>query len=168
MEDVTNTPSRLTKQRSMQKGLDLDEFLPYRLNSLADRISQSLSAIYAERFDINVAQWRVLAWLSHRQVLTAKQIGDVTRMDKARVSRAVHALLARELINRRQSDQDQRVSYLQLTPSGEALLSRLIPDAHGWESSLTETLTHDEYRNFLNTIRKLERQLGHMQDGSEA
>lgn len=162
MKDAADTPSFPIEQGRKEE-LDLDQFLPYRLNSLADRISQSLSAIYAERFDINVAQWRVLAWLSHQGVLTAKQIGEVTRMDKARVSRAVHALLSRELISRRQSDQDQRMSYLRLTPSGEALLSRLIPAAHGWEATLIETLTGDEYRDFLDTMRKLEYQLAHME-----
>lgn len=139
--------------------LDLSQFLPYRLNSLADRISQALSRIYGQRFGINVAEWRVLAWLSHRDVLTAKQICEYTRMDKARVSRAVQALEERALIRRSQSSSDQRVHYLHLTTAGETLLGEVIPEAHAWEAELVSTLTAGEYRDLLNTMGKLERQL---------
>jgi DNA-binding MarR family transcriptional regulator len=139
--------------------LDLGQFLPYRLNSLADRISQALSRIYGERFGITIAEWRVLAWLSHREELTAKQIGEHTRMDKAKVSRAIQALEGRALIRRTQSAQDQRVHYLHLTQEGEALLSELIPQARAWEAELLATLSSGEYRDLLNTMSKLERQL---------
>ncbi|GGX99027.1 transcriptional regulator [Litchfieldella qijiaojingensis] len=145
--------------RPAKPELDLNQFLPYRLNSLADRISQALSRIYDQRFAINVAEWRVLAWLSHRDVLTAKQICEFTRMDKARVSRAVQSLEERELISRTQSTSDQRVHYLHLTLAGEELLGKLIPEAHAWETELVSTLTAGEYRDLLNTMSKLERQL---------
>lgn len=143
--------------------LDLGQFLPYRLNSLADRISQALSRIYGERFGITIAEWRVLAWLSHREALTAKQIGEHTRMDKAKVSRAIQALEGRTLIRRTQSAQDQRVHYLHLTQEGEALLGELIPQAHTWEAELVATLSSGEYRDLLNTMGKLERQLARLE-----
>ena len=139
--------------------LDLDQFLPYRLNSLADRISDELARLYEERYALNVAQWRVLAWLSHRDVLNAKQICEATRMDKARVSRAVQALVDRGLINRSPSSRDQRLHDLRLTEAGQALLAELIPEAQAWEAELVATLTAGEYRDLLHAMRKLERQL---------
>ncbi|EPC02918.1 hypothetical protein L861_24230 [Litchfieldella anticariensis FP35 = DSM 16096] len=153
--------------RPTKPELDLNQFLPYRLNSLADRISQALSQIYDESFGINVAEWRVLAWLSHRDVLTAKQICEFTRMDKARVSRAVQALEERELIRRTQSTSDQRVHYLHLTPAGEKLLGELIPQAHAWETELVSTLTAGEYRDLFNTMSKLERQLERLEENTK-
>lgn len=144
--------------------LDLNQFLPYRLNSLADRISHALSRIYDQRFGINIAEWRVLAWLSHRDELTAKQVCELTRMDKARVSRAVQALEERELIRRTPSVSDQRVQQLHLTPAGEALLGNLIPEAHAWETELVSTLTASEYRDLFNTMSKLERQLERLEE----
>lgn len=143
--------------------LDLGQFLPYRLNSLADQISQALSRIYGERFGITIAEWRVLAWLSHREELTAKQIGEHTRMDKAKVSRAIQSLEGRTLIRRTQSSQDQRVHYLHLTREGEEMLGELIPQAHAWEAELVTTLSSGEYRDLLNTMGKLERQLARLE-----
>lgn len=139
--------------------LDLNQFLPYRLNSLADRISDELARLYEERYALNVAQWRVLAWLSHRDLLNAKQICEATRMDKARVSRAVQALVDRGLISRSPSSRDQRLHDLRLTEAGQELLAELIPEAQAWEAELVATLTAGEYRDLLHAMRKLERQL---------
>ncbi|MBA2777955.1 MarR family winged helix-turn-helix transcriptional regulator [Billgrantia kenyensis] len=139
--------------------LDLNQFLPYRLNSLADRISQALAELYQERYQLNIAQWRVLAWLSHCDEMTAKKICAYTNMDKARVSRAIQVLEDRGLVSRTPSPTDQRLQDLHLTPEGQRLLTKLIPEAQAWEAELVATLTAGEYRDLLNVMRKLERQL---------
>ncbi|WP_416140931.1 MarR family winged helix-turn-helix transcriptional regulator [Halomonas sp. HK25] len=139
--------------------MDLNQFLPYRLNRLADQISQALAGFYAERYQINVAQWRVLAWLSHCDDLTAKKVCAYTNMDKARVSRAIQALEERGFITRTPSPRDQRLHDLNLTEAGQALLAKLVPEAQAWEAELVATLSAGEYRDLLNVMRKLERQL---------
>ncbi|MFW3616996.1 MarR family winged helix-turn-helix transcriptional regulator [Billgrantia antri] len=144
---------------STKQELDLNQFLPYRLNSLADRISQALAELYEERYQLNIAQWRVLAWLSHCDELTAKKVCSYTNMDKARVSRAIQALEERGLIRRTPAPEDQRQQDLHLTAAGQALLAKLIPEAQAWEAELVATLTAGEYRDLLNVMRKLERQL---------
>ncbi|WP_234271925.1 MarR family winged helix-turn-helix transcriptional regulator [Billgrantia zhangzhouensis] len=144
---------------STKQELDLNQFLPYRLNSLADRISQALAELYEERYQLNIAQWRVLAWLSHCDELTAKKICAYTNMDKARVSRAIQSLEERGLISRTPAPEDQRQQDLHLTAAGQTLLAKLIPEAQAWEAELVATLTAGEYRDLLNVMRKLERQL---------
>lgn len=138
---------------------DLEGFLPYRFNRLADRISGELEQMYAARYRLNVAQWRILAWLSHCGELSASRICETTRMDKARVSRAVQALEARGLISRRPSSRDQRLQELRLTEAGEALLGELIPEARAWEAELVAPLTAGERRDLCRIMGKLERQL---------
>ncbi|SDI94051.1 MarR family winged helix-turn-helix transcriptional regulator [Billgrantia gudaonensis] len=142
-----------------QPELDLDQFLPYRLNSLAERIGGELERLYAERYRLSMAQWRVMAWLSHCDELTAKKVCDHTHMDKARVSRAIQALEERGLISRTPSPRDHRLHQLHLTEEGQALLTKLIPDAQAWEAELVATLSAGEYRDLFNAMRKLERQL---------
>ncbi|HAA44050.1 MAG: MarR family transcriptional regulator [Halomonas sp. 54_146] len=144
---------------SARAELDLNQFLPYQLNRLADRISQALEELYAESYQLNIAQWRVLAWLSHCDDLTAKKVCAYTNMDKARVSRAIQSLEDRGLISRTPSTQDQRLHNLQLTDAGQSLLNKLVPEAQAWEADLVSTLSVGEYRDFLNIMGKLERQL---------
>ena len=58
--------------------LDLDQFLPYRLSVLTNRISRGLAALYSERFDISVTEWRVIAVLGRYPGLSANNVaGDV-------------------------------------------------------------------------------------------
>ncbi|AYF33695.1 MarR family transcriptional regulator [Vreelandella alkaliphila] len=147
------------QESSARAELDLNQFLPYQLNRLADRISQALEKLYAESYELNIAQWRVLAWLSHCDDLTAKKVCAYTNMDKARVSRAIQSLEERGLISRTPSQQDQRLHDLHLTEVGQALLNKLVPEAQAWEADLVSTLSVGEYRDLLNTMRKLERQL---------
>ena len=87
------------------------------------------------------------------------QVCAYTNMDKARVSRAIQSLEDRGLISRTPSQQDQRLHDLQLTDAGQALLNKLVPEAQAWEAGLVSTLSVGEYRDLLNTMRKLERQL---------
>lgn len=149
----------ITLASSPRVELDLNQFLPYQLNRLADRISQALEKLYAESYQLNIAQWRVLAWLSHCDDLTAKKVCAYTNMDKARVSRAIQSLEERGLINRTPSQHDQRLHDLKLTEAGQELLNKLVPEAQAWEADLVSTLSVGEYQDLLNIMRKLERQL---------
>jgi DNA-binding MarR family transcriptional regulator len=139
--------------------LDLNQFLPYRMNRLADRISDKLSRLYGKHYALNVAQWRILAWLSYDENLTAKMISSYTNMDKVRVSRAIQSLEERGLLIRTPSPQDQRVHVLILSDAGQKLLAELIPQAQAWEAELLSVLTPNERRDLFNIMGKLESQL---------
>lgn len=158
-----NTAEEDESSTAPRAELDLDQFLPYRLSRLADSISQSLAEFYAKRYQINVAQWRVLAWLSHCDDLTAKKVCTYTNMDKARVSRAIQTLEDREIISRSPSLHDQRLHNLHLTEKGRELLSELIPEALDWEAEFVSPLSSSEYRDLFNMMRKLERQVDRME-----
>ncbi|MDW5376602.1 MarR family winged helix-turn-helix transcriptional regulator [Halomonas sp. HP20-15] len=136
--------------------LALQAFLPYRLSNLAERISQALSTIYAQQYDLTIAQWRVLAWLQQTQPLTAKRICQLTDMDKARVSRAVAQLVERRLVRRQRDTTDQRTLWLTLTTEGNDLLASVIPRALAWESELIANLSPAEYRELFRLLAKVE------------
>ncbi|MGA9522114.1 MAG: MarR family transcriptional regulator [Myxococcaceae bacterium] len=144
--------------------LDLRQFLPYRLDQLAARISKSLSTIYGERFGLMIPEWRVLAWLSNEGTMTAKDIARLAQMDKATTSRSVQRLAERGLIQRETLPHDQRSQQLSLTKESDGLLSELLPLALDWEARLLENFTAQELRDLQNLLGKLERQLARMND----
>ncbi|MDR5906727.1 MarR family winged helix-turn-helix transcriptional regulator [Franzmannia qiaohouensis] len=139
--------------------LQLEQFLPYRLAHLAERISQSLAQIYAREFELSIAEWRILAWLHQRSSLTASQICELTDMDKARVSRAVKSLGERELLARQRTHRDQRSMRLSLTEAGQALMAEAIPLALAWEGELVDALSGAEYRDLFRLLNKLDARL---------
>ncbi len=149
----------------MNEVLNLQQFLPYRCNNLAEKISVSLSKIYVDQFGISVAQWRILVTLAQEGELQAKRIGQLTNMDKVRVSRAVAILMAKKLLHRRSCDVDSRAAILSLSAAGKRLYKRIVPQALAWECALLEPLSVGEQQALFRIIGKLERRLA--QSGSE-
>lgn len=147
--------------------LHLTQFLPYRINLLAKRISTSLSTIYTQEFGITISEWRVLLWLNTYPNLYAKDICNYTYMDKTQVSRIISQLVDRNLIQRQLDDDDQRSMKLSLTENGRDLLDEIIPKAIDWENKLIESLNTPQYRDLLNIIETLEAQIDKIEQHKE-
>ncbi len=153
----------------MQGDFQLGAFMPYRINRLAEQMSQSLAMVYAERFGISVAQWRILATLNESPGLSAKSVAAHGNLDKVRVSRAVADLEERGLLSRRASAHDGRSSELRLTTSGRRLFGRIAPLALQWEGEFLGTLSATEARELGDLLERLESRLhGLGVDGGDA
>ncbi|MFL6928626.1 MAG: MarR family winged helix-turn-helix transcriptional regulator, partial [Xanthobacteraceae bacterium] len=138
----------IDKQRERDPGakggeaapLKLEDFLPYRLNVVASLVSQALSRIYAERYDIGVPEWRVLVTLGQFGMMTGKSIGAHSHMHKTKVSRAVALLERRKLLTRKANRDDLREAFLTLTAAGRAMYSDLAPIALEFANRLAESI----------------------------
>lgn len=127
-------------ERDNSSAFRLDEFLPYRLNLLANLVSQALSRIYSERYNIGVAEWRVLVNLGQHGVLTGKSISSNSHMHKTKVSRAVALLERRKLVTRRANRADLRETFLSLTPAGRKIYDELVPMASEFARQLIDVV----------------------------
>lgn len=110
--------------------LKLDQFWPYQVTVLADRIARRTSQI-VKVHNLNLSQWRVLAAIADVPGRTAVEVVTVTPMDKGIVSRATKALLKMGFVRRKASQIDGRVSHLHLTKGGLELYQELIPQIMG-------------------------------------
>ena len=133
--------------------LKLEQFLPYRLNVVATLVSQALSRVYASRYRIGVAEWRVLVTLGQFGILTGKAISAHTHMHKTKVSRAVALLEKRKLLTRRTN----RESLLSLTPSGRTIYEELAPPALDFARRLTDILSPADYDAFHRALAQIRR-----------
>ncbi len=135
--------------------LVLDEFVPFRLNRLADAVSVNLSDVYRERFGLEIAEWRVLVTVGDRRECTAQHIAASTRMHKTRVSRAVTSLARRKLVARTSSDEDGRELTLELTTAGSRMYAAIVPRALDRERRLLSCLSESQRRAFLGALTTL-------------
>ena len=118
------------EENASKKGskLDLFRFVPFRLNRLAAEVSAALSSEYQERYGLDIPEWRVLATLGFRNdACTAQYIAHCTRTHKSTISRAVTALMKRQLVERVENEDDRREFALRMTRKGKALYEELIP-----------------------------------------
>jgi DNA-binding MarR family transcriptional regulator len=149
--------------------LDLFRFVPFRLNRLAAEVSAALSSEYHERYGLDIPEWRVLATLGFRNdACSAQYIAHCTRTHKSTISRAVTALMTRQLVERVENEDDRREFRLRLTRKGKALYEELIPRLLRREHEILSCLSVQERKNFALMLGKIERSLDLVQTSKEA
>lgn len=135
--------------------LDLEEFLPYRLSVLSNRISNGIARTYRERFDLGVTEWRVIAIVGRYPGVTATEVAERAAMDKVAVSRAVGRLLDAGRLERHDNHDDRRAKRLYLSAEGEAIHDAIVPAAKAFERDLLDSLDPEERRRFLRSLERL-------------
>jgi DNA-binding MarR family transcriptional regulator len=151
---------RQLKKEAILAKLDLFSFVPFRLNRLAAEVSAALSGEYQQRYGLDIPEWRVLATLGFRaEPCSAQYISHCTRTHKSTISRAVTALMRRQLVERVENADDRREFALRLTRKGRALYEELIPRLLRKEREIMSCLTAQERENFVLALGKIEKSL---------
>ena len=161
--------SRVENASKRDARLDLFKFMPFRLNRLAAEASSALSVEYAARYGLDIPEWRVLATLGFRHdACSAQYIAHCTRTHKSTISRAVTALMKRQMVERVENEDDRREFRLRLTRKGAALYEELIPRLLRKEQEILSCLTAQERRDFARLLGKIEQSLELVQTSEEA
>lgn len=135
--------------------LSLQAFIPYRLNWLAQVVSDGFAVAYSEIFGLAPPEWRVLATLGEFSQMSAKDIGQHSRMTKTRVSRAVLSLEKRRLLVRSPSAIDRREEILSLTETGRDIYDAVVPMAIQYQDRLLSGLSEADQASLDRLIRHL-------------
>jgi DNA-binding MarR family transcriptional regulator len=145
----------------------LEEFVPFRLSVLANRMTRAVARVYMRRFNLSAPEWRTLAVLGRFGAMTANNVVERTAMDKVRVSRAVTRLLQLGHVTRRTDPADRRRAILELTPSGLHVYRQIVPRALAVEAELLAALNADERQALEAAITKLEGRVTHVWPAEE-
>lgn len=151
---MPNDPQPLDHAR-----LDLDSFVPYRLSVLTNRMSDAIARLYSDRFELSIAEWRVMAVLGQTPGLSAREVASRTAMDKVQVSRAVAGLMRKKRVARIGDASDGRITRLSLTTQGTAIYDEIVPIALQFEAAFLSALTQGERSTFIALLDKLARRV---------
>lgn len=116
--------------------LDLEHFLPYRLSVLANRVSNGFARLYQERFDLKLPEWRVMAVLGRQPGISAREVAELTAMDKVAISRAVARMIEMGRVSAEADSADGRRQRLSLSEAGLDIYRQIIPLAKRIETAL--------------------------------
>ena len=142
----------------MAGSLILERFTPYRLSVLSNTVSRAIARIYAERFDLTIPEWRVMAQLGRHGRLSASDIVGLTAMDKVRVSRAVARLVASGRVAAVTDEADRRRQLLTLAATGRRIYREIVPLALEREARLLDVLDPEERLALDRLLAKLQSQ----------
>jgi len=140
--------------------LKIFEFMPFRLYRLGIEVSNEMTKVYQDRFDIDVVEWRILVTLSQSEPCSAQHVVRSTRTHKSRISRGVKRLLDIGLIKAQGSKEDAREITLRRTAKGRSVYEKMEPLILEKEKSLLACLSKDERKRFATMVAKLEDHLG--------
>ena len=133
----------------------LDDFLPYQLTVLANRLSDGFSRTYQQKFDISVSEWRVVAHLSQAEKVSIREIYKRIEMDKSKASRAAARLEAAGYITKRINPADRRLVELSLTPKGHAMSNEIVKMGLAFQAEVQACLPAEHQRGFAAAINLL-------------
>ncbi|MDU8926384.1 MarR family transcriptional regulator [Alisedimentitalea sp. MJ-SS2] len=140
---------------------DLQNFLPYLLNQAAEVSSLAFQKIYKDRYGMLRTEWRVLFHLGIYGRMTAKEIGDRSKMHKTKISRAVAKLAERRFLTRERDEADRRLEFLELTAAGRKAYRDLREVALEYDLELASQFSPEE----AETLRRLLHKLAGNMDG---
>lgn len=134
----------------------IDDLFLYRISRLLVTGGAQVIRLCEGTFGITRREWRILALLAQGDGLMSSELAGRAQLDRARTSRAVTALAAKQLVSRNPRPGDRRSVMLSLTPAGRALFDALFPQVAAINRSLLGALDDAE-------LERLDTALGTLQ-----
>ncbi|MBX3655281.1 MAG: MarR family transcriptional regulator [Ramlibacter sp.] len=122
----------------------LDDLLLYRTSRLLGVAGSLVIRLCEGRFGITRREWRVMALLARNEGLLSSQLAERAQLDRARTSKAVSSLVAKQLVSREPRPSDRREARLALTPAGRELYETMFPVVVDINRELLEAVSADE------------------------
>jgi DNA-binding MarR family transcriptional regulator len=136
--------------------LDLPNYLPYRITTLAALVRRAFADIYRDEPGLNEPEWKVMTTLAHFGPLPSGDVGHYVTLDRVAVSRALNRLTTLGLVTRRKFPGDQRMFTVDLTPAAARIYDRMAAQALAIEEPILDVLGHREIQELLRLLDKVE------------
>lgn len=158
---MNETPKVAADKRT--KRLKLDDYLPYRLTVATGWVTRVIAGIYEDRFNLNIAQWRVIAVLGDESPMTQQQIAQRSTMDKITTHRAARSLLDRDIV-KVSATVSGRFKFIELTAVGKRIHAEIAPLALELEQKIFERAGITDHRAFHQQLKDIEFAAREMRD----
>lgn len=142
----------------------LDDLLLYRLSRLLAVAGSMVIRLCEGRFGITRREWRLIAVLASRGELNSSQLAEHAQLDRARTSKAVGSIVAKQLVTRVARAGDRRQVQLGLTEAGRALYDELFPLVTQINAELMGALDAEDAQRFDTSLNRLQAQAERMVD----
>ena len=134
----------------MSKSLSVLAWL--RLARVFQKIDRA-SEVHLRAWDLNVAQFDVLAQVGSAKGITQQELADRLLVTKGNISQLLDRLERRGFIKR---SQEGRTNVLCLTEAGQRLYTEVVPAQEDMVAGHFSSLTEEEQRQLLALLRKLD------------
>jgi DNA-binding MarR family transcriptional regulator len=144
------------RRENVPRGQNQATLLTHRILILSNTLGKGAVRLYAGRFGIALAQWRLLAALALDAPATVTELATANGIDKGWVSRTAATMIRRGWVTIRADRTDARRGELDLTPKGRALYDRIVPEAEARQRRLVSVLGIRERARFELALARLQ------------
>jgi DNA-binding MarR family transcriptional regulator len=130
--------------------------ISHRVLVLSNTLALAASRYYFDRFGVRLAEWRVIDALHAGRGITANQISQWLKTDKAWVSRSVERLIAAGHVQRRADPDHGRRQLLTLTAKGERAYAAIATAARRRNRNLLDALRPAQRPGLERTLTALQ------------
>ncbi len=118
----------------------------------------NLRSIASEHFDISVEQFSILRHI-RKGSKSISELAEAKQISRPAISQAVDLLVDRGFISRTQSTQDRRWVDLELTQTGNDMLTAIFDRNSEWMESRLDALSPDELARLISGLEVLKKVL---------
>ena len=111
--------------------------------------------ILAEGIELPITHIRAMKGIAYIPQCTAQALAQRMQRDKAQITRALNDLLERGLITKLDNPQDRRSQWLALSPTGEALIQRLLELETRTARRMADGLSDEQVASFIHLAQRM-------------
>jgi DNA-binding MarR family transcriptional regulator len=155
------------KRQRLRDPHKLSDLLIYRLGRLYATAGAMTLRVCEGEFGIPRREWRLLAVLGEAGELQPSELATRAELDRARTSRALAGLQAKDLVVRQAVASDRRLARVCLTDRGRALHARMLPRVAAINSAILERLSDGDVAQLDRLLDALQRQAAEVLGASD-
>lgn len=144
-----------TNGREVITGSAIEPLLSSRLIVVANLLRRGAALRYKRQLGLSSSEFGIVAMLGRREPTPVRALAALIGMDKAQVSRALSALVARKIVVRSANPADNRDVLVALTKGGVRAHDALIATAEQINAQLTESFSATELARIAGALDRL-------------
>lgn len=132
----------------------VDDYLAYLLARASHLMSNEFHAV-VEASGLSLMEWRVMASLSGKPVLSINELADIVLAKQPTVTKLVGRMQTAGWVLRCDAEHDRRQSLVSLTPAGRRKVAGLLRQAHRHEARVMADFDAEEADRLKAILRKM-------------
>ncbi|MGJ7531438.1 MarR family winged helix-turn-helix transcriptional regulator [Variovorax sp. GB1P17] len=140
----------------------VNRFLSAYIMGVANRLANGASNHYRSRFNLGMSEWRAMMAVGGGAEFIVREVAEMADLDYAAASKSVRVLEERGFVSVEQTKRRGRAAIVRLTPEGTEIYRKLRDSARRRNKRLIDGFTAAEVEQLWTLLRRVERQVPHM------
>ena len=128
---------------------------PFKILMQTSKNIQDQIKLEISKSDLNITEFSVLETLYHKGQQTIHQIGNSILISSGSMTYVIDKLEKKDLLKRTDCPNDRRAIFIVLTPKGEDLMDKIMPEYQEFINHMFDSLNTEEAGMLVKLLQKI-------------